>query len=161
MDKVSVRKPTPALTTYTDTRTMELIDDHYCFVCGKKNPIGLKLDFVFDGKTIRTEFMPKKEHQGYFNIVHGGIISTLLDEVMVKLAIELGMPAVTAQMDIRLKKALNVGEQITVSAEITKDSRKIIEAYAKAVTDDGVIVADAKGKMMKIMTEIKFASGKD
>jgi uncharacterized protein (TIGR00369 family) len=129
---------------------MELSDDGYCFVCGPKNPVGLKLDFQFDGKTISTEFVPLREHQGYMNIVHGGIISTLLDEVMVKLAIEMGMPAVTAQMDIRLKKALNTGVKITVSAEITKDSKKIIEAYAKAVTDDGVIVADAKGKLMKI-----------
>jgi len=134
---------------------MELIDDHYCFVCGKKNPIGLKLDFCFDGKTIKTEFTPTKEHQGYFNIVHGGIISTLLDEVMVKLAIELGMPAVTAQMDIRLKKALNTGVKITVSAEITRDAKKIIESYAKAVTDDGVIVADAKGKLVKIRSDLQ------
>lgn len=131
---------------------MELIDDHYCFVCGKKNPIGLKLDFHFDGKTIRTEFVPQKGHQGYVDIVHGGIISTLLDEVMVKLAIEMGMPAVTAQMDIRLKKALKTGVKITVSAEITKDSKKIIEAYAKAITDHGVIIADARGKLVKIKT---------
>ncbi len=129
---------------------MELSDDGYCFVCGPKNPIGLKLYFHFDGKTISTEFVPQKEHQGYMNIVHGGIISTLLDEVMVKLAIEMGMPAVTAQMDIRLKKALNIGSRITVSAEITKDSKKIIEAYATAVKDDGVIVADANGKLLKI-----------
>lgn len=140
---------------------MELSDDGYCFVCGPNNPIGLKLDFHFDGKTIRTEFVPLKEHQGYMNIVHGGIISTLLDEVMVKLAIEMGMPAVTAQMDIRLKKALNTGVKITVTAEITKDSKKIIEAYAKAVTDDGVIVADAKGKLVKIMTEIQFSRDRD
>jgi uncharacterized protein (TIGR00369 family) len=134
---------------------MELIDDNYCFVCGKKNPIGLKLDFSFDGKTIKTEFIPQKEHQGYFNIVHGGIISTLLDEAMVKLAIEMGMPAVTARMDIRLRKALNVGEKITVQAEILKNSKKILEVYAKAVTEDNVIVADATGKLMKIESEIK------
>ena len=98
-------------------------DDGYCFVCGPKNPIGLKLDFSFDGKTLKTEFIPQKEHQGYKDIVHGGIVSTLLDEVMVKLAIEKGMPAVTAQMDIRLKKAVNVGQKITVSAEITKNTK--------------------------------------
>jgi len=134
---------------------MELIDDHYCFVCGKKNPIGLKLDFSFDGKTIKTDFIPKKEHQGYFNIVHGGIISTLLDEVMVKLAIEMGMPAVTAHMDIRLRKALDVGRKITVQAEILKDTKKILEVHAKAVTEDNVIVADATGKLMKIRSGIK------
>ena len=138
---------------------MELSDDGYCFVCGPENPIGLKLDFDFDGKTISTEFVPQKEHQGYMNIVHGGIISTLLDEVMVKLAIAIGMPAVTAQMDIRLKKALKIGAKITVSAEITKDSKKIIEAYAKAVTDDAVVIADAKGKLVKIKTEIQDSRG--
>jgi uncharacterized protein (TIGR00369 family) len=134
---------------------MELIDDNYCFVCGKKNPIGLKLDFSFDGKIITTEFIPQKEHQGYFNIVHGGIISTLLDEVMVKLAIEMGMPAVTAHMNIRLKKALNVGKKITVQAGILRDTKKILEVYAKAVTEDNVIVADATGKLMKISSGIK------
>ncbi len=134
---------------------MELIDDNYCFVCGKKNPIGLKLDFSFDGKTIKTEFVPQKEHQGYFNIVHGGIISTLLDEAMVKLAIEMGMPAVTARMDIRLRKALDVGKKITVQAEILRDTKKILEVHAKAVTEDNVVVADATGKLMKISSGIK------
>ncbi|MBI4687827.1 MAG: PaaI family thioesterase [Nitrospirae bacterium] len=130
--------------------TIRLIDDNYCFVCGKRNPIGLRLDFAFDGRTIRTEFIPGKEHQGYFNIVHGGIISTLLDEVMVKLAIALGMPAVTAQMDIRLRKPLNVGQKITVEAEILKEGRKLLESYAKAVTEDNILIADAKGKLVKI-----------
>jgi len=99
---------------------MELIDDGHCFACGPKNPIGLKLKFAFDGETLKTDFITKKEHQGYFNIVHGGIITTLLDEVMVQLAIYMEMPAVTARMDIRLKKALKVGEKITVTAEILK-----------------------------------------
>jgi acyl-coenzyme A thioesterase PaaI-like protein len=124
-------------------------DDGYCFVCGPKNPVGLKLDFVFDGRTIKTEYVPPKEHQGYKNIVHGGIVSALLDEVMVKVAIELGKPAVTAQMDIRLKKAVNIGSHITISAEITKETRKTLEAYAKATVNDE-IVADARGKLVKI-----------
>ncbi len=137
-----------------------LSDDGYCFVCGPNNPIGLKLDFSFDGKTIKTGFVPRKEHQGYVDIVHGGIISTLLDEVMVKLAIELGMPAVTAQMDIRLKKALKVGQKITVSAEIIKDTKKVLTSYAKAVTDENIIIADATGKLIKIKTQIKNLNGK-
>lgn len=132
-----------------------LSDDGYCFVCGPKNPIGLKLDFSFNGKTMSTDFVPLKEHQGYMDIVHGGIISTLLDEVMVKCAIEMGMPAVTAQMDIRLRKALNIGQKITVSAEIIKDTKKVLTSYAKAVTDDGIIIADATGKLIKIDTKIK------
>ena len=134
---------------------MEFTDDGYCFVCGPKNPIGLKLDFVFDGKTMKTRFIPQRHHQGYMGIVHGGIISTLLDEAMVKLAIAMGMPAVTAQIEIRLRKALIIGENITVSAEITKDTKRILEAHAKAVNDEEVIVADAKGKLMKIKNQMR------
>jgi uncharacterized protein (TIGR00369 family) len=129
---------------------IEFTDDGYCFVCGPRNPAGLKLDFSFDGKSIETRFVPKKEHQGYMNIIHGGIIATLLDEVMVKLAIALHMPAVTAQMDIRLKKALPVGQQITVSAEMNSVTNRLLEASARAVTDDDIIVAEATGKLVRI-----------
>ena len=129
---------------------MKLADDGYCFVCGPRNPIGLKLDFSFDGKTITTEFIPKKEHQGYLNIVHGGIISTLLDEAMVKLAIAMDMPAVTARMDVRLKKALAVGEKVNVAAGIIKETRKTIDAYARAVNGDNLVIAEAKGKLVKV-----------
>lgn len=129
---------------------MELIDDGYCFVCGPKNPVGLKLNFHFNGKSIKTEFTPKKEHQGYLNIVHGGIISTLLDEAMVKLALAMEIPAVTAFMEIRLRRALNVGETITVEAEILKNTKKTLETYAKAVTKNNVVIADAKGKLLKV-----------
>lgn len=129
---------------------IKLSDDGYCFVCGPKNPIGLRLEFAFNGKSIRTRFIPQKEHQGYLNIVHGGIISMLLDEAMVKLAIAMNMPAVTAWMEVRLRKALTVGQQIMIEAEILKDTRKIIEAYAKAVTGDNTIIADARGKLIKI-----------
>jgi uncharacterized protein (TIGR00369 family) len=129
---------------------LNLTDNGYCFVCGPKNPIGLKLRFFFDGKTIRTQFVPKKEHQGYQDIVHGGIISTLLDEAMVKLALAMDIPAVTAQMEIRLRKALNIGERITIEAEILKNTKKTLEAYAKAMIENGTVVADAKGKLIKV-----------
>jgi uncharacterized protein (TIGR00369 family) len=128
----------------------EFKDDGHCFVCGPKNPIGLKLDFSFDGKTVRTEFVPGKEHQGYTDIVHGGIVATLLDEVMVKLSIALDMTAVTAQMDIRLRRALKTGEKITVTAEMREVTKRLLVAYAKAEKDDNEIVADATGKLVRV-----------
>jgi|Deesub1362A_J573_1020465.scaffolds.fasta_scaffold00361_13 uncharacterized protein (TIGR00369 family) len=131
------------------TLKIRLEDDGYCFVCGKRNPIGLGLDFSFDGETIKTEFVPRKEHQGYMDIVHGGIISTLLDEAMVKLAIAMKMPAVTAHIEVRLRRPARVGERIKVSAEVLKKTGRVIQAYAKAVTDRAVI-ADARGKLVRV-----------
>ncbi len=129
---------------------MKLYDDGYCFVCGPKNPIGLKLDFLFNGETLSTEFTPKKEHQGYLDIVHGGIIATVLDETMVKLAIALDMPAVTVRMEIRLRKSLKVGKKIVIEARITKNTKKILDAYANAVTREDGVVAEATGKLLKV-----------
>jgi acyl-coenzyme A thioesterase PaaI-like protein len=128
-------------------------DDGYCFVCGPENPAGLKLAFTFDGKKLSTVYTPRKEHQGYKDIVHGGIVATVLDEVMVKLAIELGMPAVTAQMDIRLKKAARVGERITVTAELSEVKKKLLFAVARAELDDNTLVAEAKGKLILIQLD--------
>ena len=138
--------------SYSKPAMIDLTDDGYCFVCGPKNPIGLKLDFSLDGEVMTTEFIPRKEHQGYMDIVHGGIISTLLDEIMVKLAIALGMPAVTAQMDIRLRKSAKVGKRLTFSAEILEDTSKLLITKAKAVTDDGEVVAESTAKLIRINT---------
>jgi uncharacterized protein (TIGR00369 family) len=132
---------------------MKFADDGYCFVCGPRNPIGLKLDFHFDGETIQAVYIPKKEHQGYLNIVHGGILTTLLDEAMVKLAIAMKMPAVTAHMDVRLRKSLNVGDKARVEAKISKKTKKFLEAYAEVVKEDGVRVADVRGKLIRISME--------
>jgi len=53
--------------------------DHACFGCGDDNPIGLHLRFEADGDGVRTSFVPSSAHQGFDRVVHGGIISTVLD----------------------------------------------------------------------------------
>ena len=52
-----------------------------CFACGIENPIGLKLKFYTDGEDrCIAHFHPRPAHQGYPGQVHGGLVSTLLDE---------------------------------------------------------------------------------
>ena len=53
-----------------------------CFGCGKKNPFGLRLKFKRDGKSVRTEYTPGEYYQSWPDIIHGGIIVTMLDEAM-------------------------------------------------------------------------------
>jgi uncharacterized protein (TIGR00369 family) len=128
---------------------LPLEDDHFCFVCGVKNPIGLHLSFsLHDGK-VTTEFVPEKIHQGYKDIVHGGIISTLLDETMVKAALLQGMPAVTAEISIRFKNPLVSGEKVLVEASIVNMQRKIIETSAVAKKTDNTIIAEGHAKLLR------------
>ena len=103
-----------------------LEDDHYCFICGERNPSGLHLNFSMHDGRVTTEFVPQKIHQGYKDIIHGGIISALLDETMVKAALMQGMPAVTAEITIRFRIPLLVGERVSVEASILDINRRII-----------------------------------
>ncbi len=89
-----------------------LADDDACFVCGKSNPIGLKLEFAQEGDEYVTYYTPLKVHQGYFGITHGGIVSTVLDEVMARYCRELGHKAVTGELVIRLRKPARTGARL-------------------------------------------------
>lgn len=130
---------------------MEFRDDGMCFVCGPKNPIGLKLDFTLkDGGTLETRFTPQKVHQGFADVVHGGILATVLDEVMVNLQHKLGRRAVTARMEVTLKRPARVGQELVFTAQLVKETRRTLEACARARTVDGTVVAEARGTLIKL-----------
>lgn len=139
----------------------ELRDNERCYVCGKKNPAGLGVAFEVDtdARSIRARFTPLPLHQGYEGIVHGGILSALLDEAMAKLAYSLGIPAVTAEMTVKFTSPAAPGEELAVSGKLTHETRRLIEA--EAVIKKGlVVIAEAKGKLLRISTEYKVQSTK-
>lgn len=131
---------------------MELDDDQMCFVCGLENQGGLRLKFRLDsgGRSLSADFTPVKTWQGYKDMVHGGIISTILDEAMTKLAYSLGMNAVTGKLTVRFKKPLLIGEKVRVTGRIIKESGRTVEAEAEAVKEDGTVVAVAEGLLVKV-----------
>ena len=113
-----------------------------CFGCGKNNPCGLKLKFKWDGKQVRAEFTPNKFHQGWAGIIHGGIITTILDEAMGYVAYYEGVKGVTATMQTKFKRPLLIDEPITVTAWLTKNARRFTETEAKMTLMDGTTVAE-------------------
>jgi beta-phosphoglucomutase family hydrolase len=117
-------------------------DYSYCFCCGQNNPIGLKLKFVWDGKTARTEFTPNEHHQGWEGMVHGGIVISLLDEAMSYAAFFEGMACVTAEVKARLKLPAPVNEPLTVTGWLTKKNRKLLESRSTVALKDGTVVAE-------------------
>ena len=126
-----------------------LEDDHYCFVCGENNPSGLHLKFFIQEGKVFTEFIPRKIHQGYKDIIHGGLISTILDEGMVKAALMQGIPAVTAELTVRFRNPLLAGEKAIIEAAILKSNRKIIEATALIKKTDETVIAEGTAKLLR------------
>jgi len=129
----------------------ELKDNGRCYVCGKKNPVGLAVDFTVnvEKRSIQARFTPSDNHQGFEGIVHGGIISALLDEAMAKLAFSLGLQIVTAEMTVKFKAPANPGEELFITGRLVEESKRLILAEAK-IERGPTIIAEATGKLLKI-----------
>ena len=130
---------------------MEYDNDQMCFVCGKRNGDGLQLDFELVGEGgIRTEFTALKRYQGWKDIVHGGIIATILDEVMVNAAYLRKIVAVSAKLEIKLRKPAAVGERLIFHGRIVRQGAKTLNVKAWAEQENGDVVAEATGLLMKV-----------
>lgn len=127
------------------------IDDHYCLCCGDKNPMGFKMKFRFEEEKILSEVVIPKEYQGFNNVVHGGILGTLLDELMVNLYWLKGIKAVTVEYQVRLKAPCPTNTKVLLSAWPLEERRSLHYVMADARLEDGTVVAEATAKCMKIM----------
>ncbi len=133
-------------------RMRELPHTFSCFVCGEANPIGLNLRFVTDGKVVRTHFVPGREHVGFKEVVHGGLIATVLDEVMVwACAVQTKQFAFCAELSVRFAQTLKPGQEALALAEVTANRHnKLFEAKAELRSSTGTLLASAKGKYLLI-----------
>ncbi|HEX8949465.1 MAG TPA: PaaI family thioesterase [Dissulfurispiraceae bacterium] len=128
---------------------MKLGNNDHCFVCGTKNPGGLKLSFRYSDGKITSEFTPSREHQGYPGITHGGIISAVLDEAMIQVAIAEGINPVTAELRVRFRKTLETGRKAVVEAGMTRKSPRLFEAHSRLLdAGDGEVIAEATAKLI-------------
>ncbi|HEX9113652.1 MAG TPA: PaaI family thioesterase [Nitrospirota bacterium] len=128
-----------------------LLDNELCYVCGGKNPVGLAVDFEinWEARTIEAKFVPSESHQGYAGIVHGGVLSALLDEAMAKLASSLGgSPAVTAEITVKFRAPSAPGDELLVSGRLTDEGKRLVLAEAR-VTRGPIAIAEAKGKLLR------------
>lgn len=127
-----------------------LKDDNCCFACGMDNLDGLRVRWTVDENSMRGSFVPEKKFQGWAGIVHGGILATLLDEAMTRLAVVLSGGAVTAEMTVRYSTPARIGQLLMIKGELVKDSKKLMELKSSIIDEEGVLIASATGKAIKI-----------
>ena len=120
-----------------------------CFVCGPNNPIGLKVRFRMDDGVCIGEFTPKSEHTGYAGLTHGGIMFTLLDDVMANWLWLQDIRCFTARAEIRYREHLPVGTAVRLEGRCTRRKGRLAMMEGRIVRqDNGVVVAEATGSFM-------------
>ena len=132
---------------------MRVENNNRCFACGKENPFGLQVhpDIAPDGTRVKIECTPPGHFQGWANVIHGGILSTLLDEAITYVGIaNFDGPAVTAQLEIRFKKPAMAGDKLIVTASRVKMGKRLIEVEAHIDSEDGERIVEGTGKVMKV-----------
>ncbi|MCD6123612.1 PaaI family thioesterase [bacterium] len=118
-----------------------------CFVCGERNPIGLNMTFYGRGSEVEAEFIAKPEYCGYEGIVHGGIITAVLDEGMGWTGwMVFGKYYLTMELKVRFRAPVRPNVRYKFKGEMTKHRGKIFFARGSLIDPDGAVVADGEGK---------------
>jgi uncharacterized protein (TIGR00369 family) len=118
-------------------------DASQCFVCGPRNPIGLRIAFLLQDGRVTGTFTPSELHVGFAGIVHGGILAAVLDDAMAAVGFCQGEPTVTARLSVRYRRPARPGETLRVEAEETGRRGAIRNGRAMLRRGDGAIVAEA------------------
>ena len=131
-------------------------EGHHCFACGTANPIGLKLEFYHSGDSICSEITLGRYHVGWENISHGGIISTLLDEVMSWTILYFKRVFfVTRKMEVKYVRPVLIGVPLTIRGKLvdSAESTNKIKAKAELRYDRGNLLARSTGEFVALTKE--------
>ncbi|MBD3380944.1 MAG: hotdog fold thioesterase [candidate division Zixibacteria bacterium] len=126
----------------------------YCFVCGDQNESGLKARFFVqtDG-SVTSEYTVEQRFAGYDNIMHGGIAASLLDEVMIKAILKDDVLAVTAEMTVKFKAPVYVGQKMVLVGRVIESKGRLYRTEGVAEVA-GKVVAEATGTYIRARGEL-------
>ncbi len=122
-------------------------NSHNCFVCGLRNPVGLKLSFYETGPDeVAAVFHPTPDYEGFPGVLHGGIVAALLDEA----AGRVGMIGdhnhfmVTARLEVKYRLPTPLDQSLTVVCQRLKTRGRLLIAHAELRLPDGTVTAEAE-----------------
>lgn len=126
-----------------------------CMVCGQKqkNPNTLNLRFRVTDEGVEVPFTPQAQQEGYRDIVHGGIICSLLDETIGwAVAVSRKKYFVTGELNVRFVRSLRVGTPVIVRGRAVEHKSRYSVAEGEIVDKEGTVYAKASGKFF-LMTD--------
>jgi len=128
---------------------------HGCFGCGRDNPIGVALQMRWDGEKVSAFFSPRIEFAGFEEVIHGGIVCTLLDEVMWwAIAAKDRKCTVTADMKVQFRHPVTTQGTYTIEGWVTKQVKsKVYTAAARVLAENGKTCAQSEARFVVLPQE--------
>jgi acyl-coenzyme A thioesterase PaaI-like protein len=126
-----------------------------CFACGEDNPIGMHLEGIRrEGDEVRATLRPRPEYQSYPGMLHGGLSTTALDEVMGYAAILLaGIWSATATMEVRFRAPVPYDQTLELVAGITDTRSRRVRAWARLLLPDGSAAVTSTALLVPLRPE--------
>jgi uncharacterized protein (TIGR00369 family) len=118
-------------------------EPHNCFACGELNEHGLQLKLYFGERRSWTEFVLDERFEGWHGVTHGGILATILDEVMAWALVAEDNWGVTARMTIDFKRPVAVGTSVRAEGWIVRNRRRLVDTAGQIVDANGTLLASA------------------
>lgn len=141
------------MTEYSTQHPVRALDDHNCFGCGSQNPVGLHLQFyrLPGDEGAWAAWTPTRAYEGYSGMIHGGIVCTLLDEIMAWSLYARSTWAVTAKMQTAFRKPVLIGEPVRLIGKVTRDRGRALEIHGEIRREaDDVLLAEADATFIRV-----------
>lgn len=138
---------------FLEEQPIRAVNDHNCFGCGALNPAGLHLQFYATDEpdTIWAPWLPTAAFEGYGGMIHGGIICTLLDEIMTWSLYSRSMWAVTAKMQTSFRKPVVVGQPVRLIGKVVRVRGRILEVHGEIRAEaDDTLLAEAEATFIRV-----------
>lgn len=130
-------------------RTVRTRAHPYCVVCSQSNPLGLGLEFsAHSDGSVSASFYGHAALEGYEGCLHGGMIASLLDGAMTNCLFAQGHVAMTAELKVRYRKPVFVGQEMIVRAWIAR-ARAPLYLVEAELKQEGCVKAAASAKFIE------------
>jgi uncharacterized protein (TIGR00369 family) len=131
-----------------------------CFLCGRQNPVGLKLDFYEDLETgqVQVEFTVPDEYQGYPGVVHGGIVAAVLDEVSGRAVMVRGSDEdlmATLKLTVRYRRPTPTETLLVAVGWVERTSGMGARVAGEIRLADGTVTAECEATIGNVPQEFR------
>ncbi len=122
------------------------IAPHNCFACGSLNANGLQLDLHVEDGRCWTDLTLRRDFEGWEGIAHGGVITTILDEVMAWATASSDFWGLTARMTVEFKRPVPIAVPVHAEGWLIESRRRLVRTAARIVDPaSGLEFATAEG----------------